>query len=139
MKRRYIIGLSLLTFVLGGVVQPAAAATCKNVKFNVTNNHFEQREIQIRSVKFRNPHQNGKLQTENVKNKVCRYGATCSTGGDNLKNADKVDLSAIQVVFRYREKDDDWSREFITQPFTPTYRKCKDNKVYGPIVVKDSQ
>lgn len=138
MKRRILTKLSLVALALAGAMQPAAAATCKNVKFNVTNNHFEQREIEIRSVKFRNPHRNGKLQTENVKNKVCRHGATCTTSGDNLKNADKVDLYAIQVVFRHRENDGGWSKEFITKPFTPTYRKCKDDKKYGPIVVKDS-
>ncbi len=115
-----------------------AADACKNVKFNVTNNHFEQRDIEIRSVKFRNPHNDGKVQSEDVKNEVCKYGATCTTNGDNLANADKVDLYDIQVVFRYREHDGGWSKEFITQPFTPNIRKCHEGKQYGPIVVKDS-
>lgn len=139
MKTRIPKKLVLTAVALLASAQFANAAVCKDVKFNVTNNHFEQREIEIRSIKFRNPHQNGKLQTENVKNKVCRYGATCTTSGDNLKNADKVDLYDIQVVFRHRNHDGTWSRSFITQPFTPTYRKCKDGKQYGPIVVRDSR
>ena len=116
----------------------AAADACKNVKFTVTNDHFEGREIEIRKIKFTNPHNDGKEQTEDVKNKVCKNGSTCTTDGDNLSNADKVDLRAIKVVFAYKEHDGQWSKEFVTQPFTPTYPKCAENKKYGPIVVRDS-
>lgn len=122
-----------------GHTAPASAAICKDVVFTVTNDHFEQREIEIRSVKYRNPHKGGQVQTEDVRNTVCNHGATCSTNGDNLPNADKVDLYDIQVVFRHRNHDGTWSKRFITQPFTPKYRKCKDGKKYGPIVVKDSR
>lgn len=109
------------------------------MKFKVTNNHLEGRDIEIRSVKFRNPHRNGKVQSEDVKNKVCKPSAPCTTDGDNLANAAKVDLYDIQVVFRHKNHDTTWSKEFITQPFTPTYRKCTEGKQYGPIVVKDSR
>ncbi|HPF27492.1 MAG TPA: hypothetical protein P5528_08535 [Steroidobacteraceae bacterium] len=128
----------LLAALAAGTSPSALAGICKDVVFNVTNQHFEQRSIEIRSVKFRNPHKGGKLQSEDVKNKVCAWGATCSTDGDNIADADKVDLYDIQVVFRHKNNDDTWSKEFITQPFTPTYRKCKEGKQYGPIVVKDS-
>jgi len=121
-----------------GYAGSASAETCKEVVFTVTNNHFEEREIEIRSVKYRNPHKGGQVQTENVRNTVCNYGATCSTSGDNLNGAAKVDLHSIQVVFRHRNHDGSWSKAFITQPFTPKYRKCKDGKKYGPIVVTDS-
>lgn len=132
--RPILLGMSAVC-----IAPSAWAGSCKHVTFNVTNNHFEHRQIEIRSVKFRNPHRGGKVQTENVKNKVCNYGATCATDGDNLANADKVDLYDIQVVFRHKNNDGTWSKEFITQPFTPNYRKCKDGKQYGPIVVKDSR
>ena len=127
-----------LTVLFAASAQSAMAGTCKDVTFNVTNNHFEKRSIEIRSVKFKNPHKGGKVQSENVKNKVCVYGATCSTDGDNLADADKVNIYDIQVVFRHKNNDETWSKPFITQPFTPTYRKCKDGKKYGPIVVRDS-
>ena len=138
MKSRILLASLLTGAIVAVTTQTAVAATCKDVKFNVVNEHFEGRKIQIRKVKFRNPHKNGKVQTEDVRNKVCQHGDTCSTGGDNLKDADKVDLYDIQVEFRYWEHDDQWSKTFITQPFTPKYRKCKDGKQYGPIVVKDS-
>jgi hypothetical protein len=116
---------------------PALADACKDVKFKVTNNHFEGREIEIRQVKYFNPH-TGSTHTEDVKNLVCKQGSTCTTGGDNLANAKNVDLNSIQVVFKYREHDGGWSKEFQTQKFVPAYRKCTEGKTYGPIVVKDS-
>ncbi len=135
LKQLTIIPLAALALALS---QAATAATCKDVKFTVENEHFAGREIQIRKVRFRNPHRNGAVQTENVKNQTCRHGATCTTGGDNLKNADKVDLYAFQLEFRFREKDGHWSKSFETQPFMPKFRKCVDGKKYGPIVVKDT-
>lgn len=121
-------------------VQPAvhAADACKDVKFKVTNQHAEGREIEIRKVRFTNPHNGGQEQTENVKNLVCKFGVTCTTDGDDLKNAAKVDLRAIKIIFAYRERDGQWSREFITQPFSPAYPKCTEKKTYGPVVVSDS-
>jgi hypothetical protein len=116
---------------------PAFADTCKDVKFKVSNNHFEGREIEIRKVKYFNPH-TGNTHTEDVKNLECRHGATCTTNGDNLANAKNVDLNSIQVVFKYREHDGGWSKEFQTQKFVPALRKCTEGKTYGPIVVRDS-
>lgn len=116
-----------------------AADACKDVKFYVTNDHFEEREIEIRSVKFRNPHNGNKVQSEDVKNKVCKHGATCLTDGDNLGNANNIDLDDIQIVFRHRNHDGTWSKEFITQPFSPKVPRCEKGKHYGPAVVRDSQ
>lgn len=139
MKSRYLLTALISAIPLATVAGSAAAAdACKNVKFTVTNDHFEGRDIEIRKIKFTNPHNGGKEQTEDVKNLVCHHGSTCTTAGDNLSNADKVDLRGIKVVFAYKEHDGQWSKEFTTQPFTPKYPKCGDNSKYGPIVVKDS-
>jgi len=97
----------------------AAADACKNVKFTVTNDHFEGREIEIRKIKFSNPHNNGKEQTEDVKNQVCKHGSTCTTDGDNLSNAEKVDLHSFKVVFAYKEHDGQWSKEFVSNRSSP--------------------
>lgn len=131
------LSVLLAALVAACAAGPASAAdACKNVKFLVTNNHFEGREIRIEQVKYYNPHA-GKEQTEDVKNLVCKYGATCTTGGDNLANAEKVDLRDIKIVFAYREHDGQWSKDFVTQPYAPKYPKCDDNSKYGPVVVKD--
>lgn len=139
MKTHHIgAGLAAIGLLAAGATAQAADA-CRNVKFYVTNNHFEEREIEIRSVKFRNPHNGNKVQSEDVKNTVCKHGATCLTDGDNLANANEVDLADIQVVFRHRNHDGTWSKDFITQPFSPKVPRCTDNKTYGAIVVRDSQ
>lgn len=138
MKPTIPLALLLALATLAFATPSAHAKSCKNVTFSILNDHFEGRKIEIRKVRFRNPHKNGKVQTENVKDKICQHGDTCTTNGDNLKDADKVDLYDLQVEFRYWEHDNQWSKPFVTQPFTPTYRKCKDGKKYGPIVVKDS-
>ncbi|GMV57884.1 MAG: hypothetical protein L6Q72_17360 [Burkholderiaceae bacterium] len=137
MKPSKLLFASLAAAGLAAAATPALADTCKDVKFKVTNNHFEGREIEIRQVKYFNPH-TGNTHTEDVKNLVCKHGATCTTDGDNLANAKNVDLNSIQVVFKYREHDGGWSKEFQTQKFVPAYRKCTEGKTYGPIVVTDS-
>ncbi len=130
--------LSLLpAVVLAAVAGPAAADACKDVKFKVTNNHVEGRDIEIRKIKYYNPHTTS-TNTEDVKNLVCKHGSTCTTSGDNLTDAKNVDLNSIQVVFKFRERDGDWSDEFQTQPFVPAYRKCTEGKTYGPVVVSDN-
>jgi hypothetical protein len=75
---------------------PAFADTCKDVKFKVTNNHSEGREIEIRKVKYFNPH-TGRTHTEDVGNLMCSHGGTCTTRGDNIANAKNVDLNSIRA------------------------------------------
>ena len=129
---------ALLAAALIAAAGPALSAACPDVKFKVTNNHAEGRDIEIRRIRFYNPHTRN-TQTEDVRNLVCGHGRTCTTHGDNLANALNVDLNSVQVVFAYRERDGDWSDEFQTRPFVPSHRKCtKDGKVYGPIVVSDN-
>lgn len=137
MKRSLPLLAVFAGVALTAVSAPAVADSCKDAKFRVTNSHAEGREIEIRQVRYFNPH-TGSTHTEDVQNLVCRHGATCTTDGDNLANAKNVDLNSIQVVFSFRERDGQWSREFQTRPFVPTYRKCVEGKVYGPIVVSDN-
>lgn len=137
MKRHTLVLGLLVAGACAASASTAMAASCKNAKFKVTNNHVEGREIEIRKVKYFNPH-TGNTHTEDVKNLVCKHGSTCTTAGDNIANAKNVDLNSIQVVFKFRERDNDWSDEFQTQKFVPAYRKCTEGKVYGPIVVSDN-
>jgi hypothetical protein len=137
MKHDRLLLAFLVSATLAATATPASADSCKDVKFKVTNNHVEGRDIEIRKVKYFNPH-TGKTHTEDVGNVVCKHGSICTTRGDNLASAKNVDLNSIQVVFKHRERDDDWSDEFLTQPFVPAYRKCTEGKTYGPVVVSDN-
>ena len=130
-----IVAAVALTSFSGAVL---AADPCRNVTFAVINDHFSGEKIEIRRVVFRNAHNQGREQTEDINNFVCLHGQKCVTAGDNLKNANQVDLYDMQVVFRYEEHDNDWSDEFITQKSAPSIRKCWDSRNYGPIVVQDS-
>jgi len=136
MKRAMLLSL-IPAALLTVAAAPAFADACKDVKFKVTNNHVEGRDIKIVKVKYFNPHTSS-TKTEGVANLVCKPGSTCTTSGDNLADAKNVDLNSIQVVFRYVERDGDWSDEFQTQPFVPAYRKCTEGKTYGPVVVSDN-
>jgi len=136
MKQAMLLSM-LSAAILVTAAGPAAADACKDVKFKVTNNHVEGRDIEILKVKYFNPHTSS-THTEGVKNLVCKQGSTCTTSGDNLTDAKNVDLNSIQVVFKFRERDGDWSDEFQTQPFVPAYRKCTEGKTYGPVVVSDN-
>jgi hypothetical protein len=137
MRRKYPLFALYAAMSFAAMSAPAAADSCKDTQFKVTNSHAEGREIEIRKVRYFNPH-TGNTHTEDVQNLVCRHGATCTTAGDNLANAKNVDLNSIQIVFAFRERDKDWSGEFQTRPFVPTFRKCVEGKVYGPIVVSDN-
>lgn len=131
-----VLAVAVSAFGLAAISNEAAAAdACHNVTFKFTNKHKEGRDIKVVKVKYLNPHNGGKVQTEGVKDITCKPGATCTTSGDNLGDAAKVDIKDIQLVFRYKELDGDWSDEFMTQPFTQTDRKCTENKQYGTIVV----
>ena len=135
---RHQLPVGLLFSAAGAVTSLSAVAdNCKEVRIKFTNNHAAGREIEIRKVKYYNPHTTS-TQTEDVKNLVCKHGSTCTTSGDNLANAKNIDLNSIQVVFRFRERDGDWSDEFQTQKYVPAYRKCVEGKTYGPVVVSDN-
>jgi hypothetical protein len=138
MKIHTALSACILGTVGCGLAAPASAVdACKDVKFKVTNQHVEGREIEVRRVLFTNPHNGGAEQSEDLKNLVCKFGSTCTTDGDDLGNANKVDLRGIKVVFSYRERDGQWSQEFVTQPFTPGIPKCSEGRTYGPVVVSD--
>ena len=136
-RRRRLLSVSFISLLAAAASAPAFADSCKDVKFKVTNNHAEGREIEVRKVKYYNPHTSS-TQTEDVKNLVCKHGSTCTTAGDNLANAKNIDLNSVQIVFRFRERDGDWSKEFETQKFTPSLRKCTEGKSYGPVIVSDN-
>jgi hypothetical protein len=44
--------------------------------------------------------------------------------GNNIKN--------IRFVYKYREKDDDWSDNTRTKTFGAQHEDCRADRVYGP-------
>src|SRR5687767_4725202 len=76
---------------------PAAAQigpdACKNVKFKYTNMRSDQARIWVEKVEYWVASKQ-RWQTENISsNTTCTYGSTCTTSGENLRDALDRDLT----------------------------------------------
>jgi len=107
------------------------------VVFWVKNHHSQGQKIKILKVKFRNAHNGGAWQTENVKNRECDPTFNCSTKKVNINNAFNVNLYDFKVIYRFWEPwNNRWSsKQTSSGVFTPINKKCTKNKNYGAIVV----
>ena len=144
---RFVV--SLLALGLGMAVAGIAAGgdACKNVKFKVTNKHDSGEKILITKVKYFNK-ANGKWQTEVVNQNltyepanfpipidkedglVCNQGATCTTNGNNLRDAEGEDLTKFRFVYKY-EAAGKWSGEVEGGDKVPENPTCHADKTYG--------
>jgi hypothetical protein len=126
-----------------------AGDVCKNVKFEVTNKHDSGEAILIKKVKYFNK-ANGKWQTEVVNQNVtlepeplnfvfpfekepgllCNQGATCTTNGNNLRDAEGEDLTKFRFVYKYAAAGK-WSGEVEGGDKIPENLTCHANKTYG--------
>ena len=120
-----------------------AADPCKNVTFEIINNHWYGTEIRIQKVQFYNRHNRDKedepkRQTEVIKNKVCPHtddDDICTTDGTKLKNANQVELFDFQILYKVYEPTSRWSKMQFSKIFEPREEKCVKDKAYGPIVI----
>lgn len=133
-----------LLFALGAAPAAEAGDACKNVKFKFTNKHNSGRTIQVVKVKYFN-RDNGKWQTEDVRNEYCSQGYTCVTNGDNLRDSEGVDLTKVRFLYKYEltrsEYDSSGAVVGTTTSWTanieggdkiPTNPTCWANRTYGP-------
>lgn len=154
---RYFYRVIASLFAIGVTVMMAGAAlagdACKNIKFKVTNKHDSGETILIKKVKYFNK-VNGKWQTEVVnqnltltlpdteklqlfpqigkeKGLACRYGATCKTQGDNLRDAEGEDLTKFRFVYKYMAAGK-WSGQVEGGDKVPDDPQCYANRTYGP-------
>jgi hypothetical protein len=126
-----VTGLFALGLISGAANTTFAADACKNVKFKFTNNHDSGKSITVLRVKYFNK-ANGQWQTEDIANKVCAQGATCTTGGDNLRDSEGEDLTKFRFIYKYTEKDGDLSDEVEGGDKVPDNPTCNANRTYGP-------
>jgi hypothetical protein len=118
------------------VAVPAApqigSKACTNVKFKFTNNRSDKATIRIEKVSYKVI---GKDHTENVHtSNECKYGATCTTTGDNLPDADGRSVTNIQLHYRYLPPGvgANWS-DLVHTPDQPDVASptCGDRRTYG--------
>jgi hypothetical protein len=121
---------------------PASADNdlCKNVRFRFVNEHKSAQPIRVETIKYRHT-VNNKQQTEQVANIVCDTGKTCFTRGDDLRDAEGVDLVNIRFVYRVQQiryGKLDWGDQITSGPNDPAAgaRKCRADKIYGPFTIR---
>jgi hypothetical protein len=104
---------------------------CKNVRFKVTNNHPTERAIQLTGVEYEDIVNNKKVSRQ-LTPVDCAYRATCITGPEDLRDVEGNNIKNIRFVYKYREKDDDWSDNTRTKTFEAQHKECRADRVYGP-------
>jgi len=117
---------------------PAQAGNdlCKNVSFEFTNSHSEGRSIKVEKVEYRDKG-DGVWRTADVTDTECAINATCKTPGHDLIDMEQEKLPKVRFIFRYREKDGDWSDRVISaEKATATPNTCNANKTYAGFVIK---
>lgn len=135
LKLRNVIGAAALTAALATAffaAEPRAKAgdACKNVHFKYVNKRTTT--IKVQSVEYYNKN-SGKWKTEDVVNEECAKGATCSTNGDDLADAEGDDITKVKFNYVYKESDGDWSDTFHGGEKTVSGNtECNANRTYGP-------
>src|SRR5882672_4233531 len=118
------------------VASPAApqigSKACTNVKFKFTNNRSDKATISIEKVSYR---MLSKDYTELVHtSNDCKFGATCTTTGDNLPDADGRAVTNIQLHYKYLPTTvgASWSG-LVHTPDQPNVANttCSDSRTYG--------
>jgi hypothetical protein len=131
-RGNYVLtGLVAIGLIWGAANTTFAADACRNVKFKFTNKHDSGKSITVLKVKYFNK-ANGKWQTEDIANEVCAQGATCTTNGDNLRDAEGEDLTKFRFIYKYTEQDGDLSDEVEGGDKVPDNPTCNANRTYGP-------
>jgi hypothetical protein len=134
---------AVLAALLAAGTPPLAHADndlCRNVAFRFVNEHKSGQPIRVEQVKYRHT-LNDKQQTEEVANIVCDTGTTCFTRGDDLRDAEGVELTNVRFVYRVQQIRYgvlDWSDRITSAPHDPPVgeRRCRADKIYGPFTIK---
>ncbi|HPF24998.1 MAG TPA: hypothetical protein P5528_02320 [Steroidobacteraceae bacterium] len=126
------------TGVMGVVaicVLPALASAdndrCTNVRFKFTNNHPTERAITVTGIEYEDLVNNRKV-SRRVGRVSCAYGETCLTGATDLRDVEGNNIKNVRFVYKYKERDDDWSDNTRTEPFDLVHKECRADRVYGP-------
>lgn len=126
--------LALAATFIGGVKETQASDSCTNVKISFTNKRTTT--IKVLKIEFYNS-DSGKWHTEDVKDTECAKGATCTTSGDNLADAEGRNITKIKLTYKYKEADGDWSDDFHggEKAIASGSQRCTANKTYGPFEI----
>jgi hypothetical protein len=125
-------GASLaIALLAGGVTMAQAGDACRNVKFSLTNQ--KDHAITVVQVKYFNQ-ANNRFQTESLRNLTCAAGATCTTRGDNLRDAEGENLTRFIFVL----KNEGGENRHETGVKVSNNPSCNADKTYGPFAITAS-
>jgi hypothetical protein len=112
----------------------AGSTTCKSVRFSFTNKHVDKRSIKVVKVKYFDTYDN-QWRTEEVSNIDCAFGKTCTTKGDDLTDVEGQKITKIRFIYKYEERDGQWSKEFEGGDKEPSDPICRADRTYGPFEI----
>jgi len=121
--------------VAGPAAPQIGGDACRRVKFKFTNNRTDSTKIRFVQIHYFNKSRNS-WYDENVhldNNADCPLGNTCTTTGDNLPDAQGMDITKVRLRYQYfpKTKGANWSDEILSAEFTPASPSCGDDKIYG--------
>lgn len=126
-SKRLCAALAATLFAVGATAAHAGD-TCRNVRFQITNQ--KDHAITVTQVKYFNQ-ANNRFQTEAIHNLRCAAGATCTTHGDNLRDAEGEDLTRFVFVLK-NEGGENRHETGIKVSRSP---RCNADKTYGPFAI----
>jgi len=104
---------------------------CNNVRFKFTNSHPTERAIAVTGIEYEDVVNNRQV-SRNIARVVCNYGDTCLTDAKSLKDVEGNAIKGVRLVYKYKERDKDWSDKTRTEAFDPEHKECRADRVYGP-------
>lgn len=118
----------MMALLAGGATAAHAGDACRNVRFQIANQ--KDHAITVVQVKYFNQ-ANNRFQTEAIRNVRCAAGATCTTKGDNLRDAEGEDLTRFVFVLK-NEGGENRHETGIKVSGSP---RCGADKTYGPFAI----
>jgi hypothetical protein len=132
MKYQKILAAAIAAAAIGlPMIASADNDACKNVRFKFTNNHPTERAIQVTGVEYEDVVNNKKVSRK-LTPVDCAFQATCVTGAEDLRDVEGNNIKNIRFVYKYRERDKDWSDNTRTATFEATHKECRADRIYGP-------
>lgn len=127
-----------MLILMGASTFAHADSLCKNISFELKNNHDSLRVIKVNKVEYWDKEDN-KWRTEDIKNIECGHGATCTTKERDLEYVGNEDI--VKVRFHYQVANDTsgqlpgnqgpkWGEKVVGGAKFPEYPYCKKDKTF---------
>jgi hypothetical protein len=118
-----------------GLAAPSMAALCQDVTFTFNNSHLSGGPIKVKKIKYRDITANQSGIVENIVDKTCANGSTCTTVGEDLTDVftGRLGHDLTNFQFQYQAEDalGNWLPAVWSKKFVPTDTECRNDRDYG--------